>query len=197
MFPGPTARQSMSIRMVRGMSADLTPIAATGRGSRAVGRTITAIRPTATTTRIAARKRGSRSRLARRGRSSEVLIPTTPPSAVQLAAAMAEKPLWLRSTLGSQPPRPWAMKNTPIPKARIARTSASARRSRTPPAETPCPLPSTTGGSCRETTSHTATATTMAPVSITTVALQDPVSGISTELESTRVAIPPRAGAVL
>ena len=52
-------------------------------------------------------------------------------------------------------------------------------------------------GARPEMTSHTAVATTTAPVSTSTVVRHDPVSGMNTELESTRVAMPPIAGMVL
>ena len=197
MFRGPTAGESMSVTIVSGIRAYLTPIATIGTGTRKVGATTTAIRPRATTTRVPAMRIGNRSRVARRGRVSEVTIPTAPLTAVQLAAAMGENPLCSRSTLGSHPASPCAMKKKPRARTRTVRTRGSASSDRRPSDPSPGAGIAAVGGFRRVTTSQAVTATSMAADSNATVNRHDPVSGMNTEFDRTRVAMPPRTGAVL
>ena len=91
------------------------------------------------------------------------------------------------------------MNITPRPRRSTSLNSELTSRPRRPTAtEPPLEVTATGGSGARpDTTSQTTTATTISPVSMTTVARQEPVKGISTELDNTRVAIPPIAGIVL
>ncbi len=199
MLWGPTAFDSMRATSTRGTITARTPAAATGNGSSAVGATRMARSATDTTSITPARMNGRRRPSAFPGSQSETATPTPLPTATQLAAAIDENPLCVRSRAGIQPPRPWATKKTPRPSARISRIRGSRPRTRQAPTA-PASVASLLdiGAWMRPvTTSQPARARTIEPVSITTVQRHDPVSGMSTELDSTSVTTPPSAGAVL